>query len=314
MDNKSFFAIDALKAFAMLLVIIGHIPLYCIYRGEYDEVAIYSYYMPFVNTFHMPLFIFLSGLVTNFETFQVRRRMKVLIPFIIIGLTYTFVRGMGVRDFILSESKLGYWYLLVLTYFYIVLWLIRKIKINFWIGIIIAEFFFWVIFHIAPNFSQHVLCFTKAIFLWPFFIIGVIVKRYDLIHKLLSNSWIAVLSIMIYLFLYVVRLPMSGWVLPLSMICFLVVLFHKIDAITWISIEFKKMVSLIGRNTLQIYTLHYFLLNLLANYELGDFLIVNNMRWIELFLSPIVAFLLAILCIVLSRCLYKLHLGIIFGR
>ena len=37
MDNKRFFAIDALKAFAMLLVIIGHIPLYCIYRGGYDD-------------------------------------------------------------------------------------------------------------------------------------------------------------------------------------------------------------------------------------------------------------------------------------
>ena len=91
MEPNRFFPIDALKAFAMLIVIMGHIPLYCFYQGDYEHAKSLSYLMGSINLFHMPLFVFISGYLTNIDNLRLLRKLRVLIPFFIIGLIYAFV-------------------------------------------------------------------------------------------------------------------------------------------------------------------------------------------------------------------------------
>ena len=47
--------LDALRGFVMLLVVLGHVPMYC-----YHQVGDISFSLIF-TTFHIPLFFFISG-------------------------------------------------------------------------------------------------------------------------------------------------------------------------------------------------------------------------------------------------------------
>ena len=78
--NKRLLYIDALRGFAILLVIIGHIPQYILYNG-YEEVMKYSPYLPFVSSFHIPLFMMVSGYVVNLNKLKAINKLKLLIHF-----------------------------------------------------------------------------------------------------------------------------------------------------------------------------------------------------------------------------------------
>ena len=54
--------IDIAKCFAILCVVIGHVLCYDLYG--FDHACKKSSLMRFIYSFHMPLFIFLSGLVS----------------------------------------------------------------------------------------------------------------------------------------------------------------------------------------------------------------------------------------------------------
>ena len=82
--------IDYSKAFAILLVITGHICLFCINRGNVnnaDNMRIYSW----LTVFQMPLFFFLSG-----------------IPFFLFGTIFTLFIHQGFCEFITPVMKQGY--------------------------------------------------------------------------------------------------------------------------------------------------------------------------------------------------------------
>lgn len=55
--------IDRLKGFAMLCVVLGHIVCFTMY--DIWDIAVQDINLAFVNTFHMPLFMFLSGFVIH---------------------------------------------------------------------------------------------------------------------------------------------------------------------------------------------------------------------------------------------------------
>ena len=79
MPTTRIFYLEALKAFAMLLVVMGHID----YLWSNHGVA--TIYLPILLVFHMPLFMALSGYVTNVEKFKLAKRAKLLIPFFVFG-------------------------------------------------------------------------------------------------------------------------------------------------------------------------------------------------------------------------------------
>lgn len=105
--------LDALKLFAMFLVVWGH----CIQRflGEMtNENIVYD----FIYSFHMPLFMCISGffgaslLNLDFKTVLKKKFIQLLLPaisFSLIAALYT--THIGIANSFLSEFKSAFWFL-----------------------------------------------------------------------------------------------------------------------------------------------------------------------------------------------------------
>lgn len=86
MDKERLQYIDNLKAFAIILVVVGHVIQYFLCPDDYSQNVVFKY----IYAFHMQLFIFLSGVTfSNRITDKVelyhklgRRAKQLLLPFI----------------------------------------------------------------------------------------------------------------------------------------------------------------------------------------------------------------------------------------
>lgn len=72
--------------------------------------------------------------------------------------------------------------------------------------------------------------------------------------------------------------------------------------------------TLIGTNTLQIYVIHYFLIMPFNLKMFGNYMIENNLVALEYLISPLLSMMIAILCVYISKALYEMRLGFVFGR
>ena len=106
--KQHFQYIDRLKGFAILTVVMGH---YVIYVLNQKDVI-----LELIGAFHMPLFMFLSGLVISEVPKTGKSFTKIvalLMPFFIIGFLFTLFIGESYLGLIHSALKYGYWYLWV---------------------------------------------------------------------------------------------------------------------------------------------------------------------------------------------------------
>ena len=190
---------------------------------------------------------------------------------------------------------------------------IKLFRLNIFLGILLTQFIFFSLLHYVPNFSRDVLCLPKAFYLWPYFSMGVLLKRFNL-EATIVRAYVWPLSMIIVLIWSVFELPLSGWVIPFFIIVLLFVFAVKFQNRFNTPLFFRKGIVLIGMNTLQIYSLHYFFLKLLSFPQIGDMVIAQGLRWLEFIVSPLMGLLIALLCVFTSRIFYRLHLGFIFGR
>lgn len=55
--------IDVTKGFAIILVVMGHVMVTYLNNGLYTNSYLYSFGFPLIYSFHMPLFMMVSGLL-----------------------------------------------------------------------------------------------------------------------------------------------------------------------------------------------------------------------------------------------------------
>lgn len=105
---------------------------------------------------------------------------------------------------------------------------------------------------------------------------------------------------------------MSFFIVPM-----LFVLFHEAEErLKGKSNSIKRATKYLGHkigiNTLQIYVLQYFAINLTEKL-VCDVLKVDLSSY-ELLLSPVLAVIICLLCVLVTEVLYKVKLGFVFGR
>lgn len=270
--------IDRLKGFTILLVVMGHVSVFSYQTGAETMDR-------FIGSFHMPLFMFLSGIVTKTPIFSppigignwLRKICALLLPLCAFGFCFTLyctgTSSIGdipakVWTFVSSNNKMGYWYLFDLALFYVTMpvFLLNKSK-RWWIdavlGVLVEAIFYmgWK----PENTLTDVMCLLNASSFYPFFVMGYMVKKYDWMEKLQRQNWIFTVSVLAYLFMLAfpsqhhalhtltwrLLMPMTG---ILSSLLFFA---NRENENTWI----ERQLSFIGKNTLDIYILHYFLIS-----------------------------------------------------
>ena len=156
--------VDALKGFAIILVVIGHLYIYRVRPLEHFTLPTVIY------SFHMPLFMMLCGLVGRMViadgwSFAFKRTVSLMVPYLFVSSMYGLMMSGGELSSLWQmKYKSEFWFLLTLFLIHMVvlavnlfLWcLIKKGRLNEWhvvtafilfacgIHLVIKEWFSWV--------------------------------------------------------------------------------------------------------------------------------------------------------------------------
>lgn len=188
--NKSYF-IDNLKVLLIFLVVFGHL----IERYMDTNSTLRGIYM-FIYTFHMPLFIFVSGFLSKNINKSKKIFMKtLLIPYIVLNIIWYTLAYLYTGDTHVPILYPGWtlWFLLSLFFWRVSLKYLIKIKyilpISFILGLFIG---------LVSNGS--ILSFSRTIVYLPFFLLGFYtdINILKIISKKI-NIWVAILGVCIFI-------------------------------------------------------------------------------------------------------------------
>lgn len=296
--------IDIAKGFAILTVLIGHILIYDVYG--FNDAWNFSKLVKLIYSFHMPLFIFLSGLVIstpnkyNDIKDDVYKRFRLLIvPFFIIGSIYSFIIESNL-SFVFNEMKYGYWYLLILFYYYLFNYLSIKIKrypivivyvfvcLIFWKGISYLNQF-------INNDIKNIFSTNLFILYFPYFMIGSIIKKIGL-YNIFSIS--PVVYFIILLITKNINIPYIDYINNTLLILFIISICKIISEARS---NITNILSIIGKDSLYLYVFHYFFLNLFDMSFLRKWMISNNVGiYVDFLIIIIPLIIMLVLCYIVK--------------
>jgi fucose 4-O-acetylase-like acetyltransferase len=225
MTKEKNYSVESLRGAAIILVVAGHVIGSASDGGMKvaDDSALRYFYYTF-EYLRMPLFTVISGWVYalnpvrtgSFTDFNIKKIRRILLPLVFVGTTYFllqyFTPGTNMKGNISEIWKIYffpytlYWFLPSL---FLVFVLMSVIDINniaslfrHWLIITTMAFVFYMmrdqlISQAAPNYFSY----KGAVYLLPFFLIGVGFKRFEqiLAHK---NIKITLLIIFVFSFAF----------------------------------------------------------------------------------------------------------------
>ncbi len=300
-ENNRIAFIDRMKGLAIILVVVGHL----LKTGE--DGIVYQ----FIYSFHMPLFMFLSGIVVkdSIPIMKLARKLsQFLWPFIVVGSLYVLFIGNTIADFVLANKKMGYWYLLVLAIFYVfasIYGLLGKKHIVKDIFLSVGIYFlfrFACVYlprDVVGGFSLDV-CYQN----WPFFVLGLLVHRYDLLYIMKKYNIIFSIALIAYIPSYYVWIKYGHLYVVEAMLAIMILYYFfmvRDKSQMWI----ERKLSYIGKKTLDIYIYHCFVTQYIAMGCLNLYLEETNNILIEFILSLMVALIVVFISIAIGKIIRK---------
>ncbi|MDE6309316.1 MAG: acyltransferase [Muribaculaceae bacterium] len=285
---------DVIKGIAIFMVVMGHVLTMCI--RDIDQALCFK----LIGQTHMPLFFFIAGFFTYRATSDgtpfalprlSQRFLQLIIPMVVVGtLWFLYFPHSGLQSplsdnlqiALSDEYKQGYWFPLVLfeiTVIYTILAPVIRCGRTFAgeavicliISAIVAVITFSLLSIDARNYSSMGL---SATFL-PVYLAGVLAgKHRNGFQRLHSAQWATTAAIllggyMVYIRMYYWEFEFMAspyWTMAVTVIwhlCLAIVAFAVITPWTDRASQSNTMIStwsLLGRESLGIYLLHYFLL------------------------------------------------------
>lgn len=314
--------IDQLKGLAMLLVVIGHIIVFC--GLGYENTLIRH-----ITMMNMPLFFLLNGLVVkNLITTKDmgRKCAQLLLPFFVWGALISLFRNQSYLDFLQHYWKFGYWYLLVLFEFFVIQFALSHIRQfanrnnHFWIDIII----FLIVWkglqfsaRFIPTDINGYIDYYQAIDYLPFFCLGGFIKQYRLMDKMHQYANIIITTLIILLLpLYILWQgggSVTNTLLPCVIILLLLLLFSSFEKTNNLQISahpvllttINSVFATIGKHTLTIYMTQFFLFRYISFDALFPMLYQNNNYFAIILIAAATAIPLCYFCILVEYMLNK---------
>jgi glucan biosynthesis protein C len=228
--SKKDLSVETLRGFAIILVVLGHVIGSDKYGGmqvKDDSFLRYLYYT--FEYLRMPLFTVISGWVYALKPvnldflkdFSIKKVRRLLLPMIFVGGVYYLLRyftpGTNDKD-ALSEiwtlfifPYMVYWYLPSLFLVFILVGVLDSYKLFDKIsGWLIAVGLAFVLLFIRNRFItgnfENYFSFQGAIYLLPYFIIGVGIKRFK---RFFSNKVLN--SFLLAIFIFGIMVQQASW-------------------------------------------------------------------------------------------------------
>lgn len=268
--NKRIEYIDSIRGFCMFLVVFWHLSLIW---GVQETSFNYSFLQ-----LRMPLFFFISGFfaykegftsVTFREKIQIRF-FKQLLPTIVVGCLYCFWINVPLIDAITQDNKYGYWFTYVAFEIFIIygllILIVNKSKKNwpsFLIVLIILFFGICSAFsHILDSYCiWRIISGFKILKFLPFFFAGTLAKKeYTLFSKSISNQYVISACFILFVFFNQFNWKIGNAIQGYCGILAIFAIFSYYQNVFDTSTRIGICLSYVGKRTLPIYLLHYFII------------------------------------------------------
>ncbi len=304
------------------MVVFGHLITFC--GIGYDNPMIET-----IILINMPLFLFLNGIVarklsiTNWGGYLRTKFKQIMIPFFIWGGIITLFRHETYLNFITHYWKFGYWYLLVLFEFYILLCIINilysKLKnllsthlANITLIIMIATGYFATraLGQFIPQNISAIIDYYQFLDYYPYFTIGFLIRQFDITEYLKKYQNIAISSLIIVasvgylLWNYGYRPEFSVFLVRLSIVLLFLVLFMSFDSEQGqgnILSRCMNNLGFIGRHTLAIYMIQYFFFPYINLSDLYNYLLLTSNSLALVAVTIVCAVAICYLCIAIEK-------------
>ncbi len=311
--------IDAAKGIAMILVVMGHVLYFSISRRT--DFAWNLEALNVIAHYHMPLFVFLSGLMTKavdmpyaqlFKLFNFKI-LKIIVPFLSFGLLYTFVSDTGIAHFFLDVMKHGYWYLWVLAEYYVFSFLFVCFC-KFPHGRIIGELIFGVVVFASVKYMKGALTpdfngfFSLHNFIsyFPCFFGGLLIRKYQYVEKMITPYYSQlIVALLVVIGLIFPSLPLARYWHLAAVVLFSIQILYLMEKC---GIKLICYLASVGRSSLDIYLLHYFIVVPLSLVFLQPYMHVPG--WgtvVQTSMSFVIALPISVFCMVVGKVLHKIE-------
>lgn len=332
--------IDAMRGLAMFMVVVYHITFGCFHS---DNII-----TKIVNVqLELPLFFFISGFFANkmsrngFRKAIVDKFSYLVVPALIMMAIYCWVMDFDFFEGLQKRLKEGYWFTLVLFEFIVIFlcfeWIGEKLNMSPLLKKYLHLFVGIILIYVASFSEKHnaqypiINTFTIGEFgHYIYFVLGMIFfSMYGLVYNLLKNKWILGGVISAYIIADILRYKYGFACLRLGAMVSVSVLILLGLLIIWGTFLHYEGLSkgtlcgrflhLLGRRSLDVYFIHYFILPFNMPF-VGKFFEIYHNPFIEYSLAVGIAILvtlasLGIGCIVrLSPILARWLLGVNQGR
>lgn len=327
--------IDALRGFTMILVVAVHIYSYCFMQLNVKEYDLS--YNNFFGIFRMPLFYFISGFVfykqdrlwdyVTLKKFITSKIRVQLFSTLIFFFLFCWLYQKGIKHSLYDSQKSGYWFTYIL-FIYFVLYIIidktvcclsRKAPFNnitIITSIIVGLLFYYLInngflLNILSPQTTTLLSISK----WQFFLFfsfGCFIhKYYDTFLKIQTTKYLIDITLLIFaccsisiFYLNFINISTYTSIIKLiTALCgiILVISFFKENEKHFTtSTRLGGGLQYIGKHTLDIYFLHYFILPYNLSF-IGNCLIRNPNPLLEFSMSLTFALLVIACCLLISN-------------
>lgn len=268
--------VDCLRGLAMFLVVYYHLVIYCLpgYRSELNLLF---------ESVHLPLFFFISGFVAynekqlwNFKYLWKFMRKKIeslILPAIIFLFIFCVIMNLDYWEGLISELKYGYWFTFAL-FGICVIWasvnvIVQMIPIGENVSILqsiaggLIAIFMMGLHGLVTKGSDSMIFNTLSLnpitYYYFFFFCGTVAKmKREKLHWMIRHRYLFLVVVGIALMPIESNKLLAMFIKMARVLCVYNILYYYKEVVA--TSRIGTMLGYLGRHTLEIYFIHFFLL------------------------------------------------------
>lgn len=317
---------DNLKFLLIVFVVIGHFQYFIL------NLRLASSFYTYIYMFHMPLFIFITGFLSKKLTdkddhFRLEKVLNFILIYLLFKLAIYFILNVvfkqNIEVSIVTERDTP-WYLLALSLWLPMTFILKRIKVKYLLPVL------FVISILAGYDTEisDVLCLSRVIVFYPYFLIGYYVserqldefisKLHDKKNRIIFGAILVIVFLLTLLFPWIVcklnsiltgqnpyiytelpqSIPFAGALSRVSMYFIQIVM--SLAVLSFIPRR-KLFFTKYGERTMQVYVLHYLFILIFVNTKFH----LSLMNFFGNFLPLVYSLLAIFLTFVLSNHFFK---------